>query len=155
MRIEFREVGQRVASDANGTSAKIPGSACRTGIRKKGSTRRFPDRPFPYAKIFGDGVAVISDDLESVGILGDEPIMTSALENGQNVGRLDGEPLSAAPGRLESLVWVTFELERIGRIDPPEQPHLQGITGLEVTLARIDVLGHADLDRGAPFSSSP
>lgn len=109
----------------------------------------FKVRPFPYAKIFGNGIAIISDDLEGVGVLSNEPIAAGALENGQNVGRLDGEPLSTHPGRSKALVQVLLELERIDRIDPSKQPQLQRIAGLEVTLARIDVLRHADLDRGA------
>ncbi|MBW9076410.1 hypothetical protein JNB84_00470 [Rhizobium pusense] len=38
--------------------------------------------PFQYAEIFGDGVAVRSDDLEGVGVIGDEPVTARALENG-------------------------------------------------------------------------
>lgn len=61
----------------------------------------------------------------------------------------DREPLTADLRRFEALVRVPLELERIDRVDPPEQAQFQRIAGLEVALARIDVPRHADLDRGA------
>jgi hypothetical protein len=47
------------------------------------------------------------------------------------------------------LVQLSFKLEGVGRFDPPEQSQLQRIPRVEVALARLDVLRHADLDRGA------
>jgi hypothetical protein len=149
MRIEFRKVGQRVASDAMVHLRSFLEVHAAQASAKGAALVDFQIGPFPYAEIFGDGVAVISDDLEGVGVLSDEPVTARALENGENVSRFDGEPLTADLSRSEALVQVPLELERISRIDPPEQAQFQRITGLEVALARIDVLRHADLDRGA------
>lgn len=77
--------------------------------------------PFPHAQIFGDGVAIISDDLEGVGVLGDKSIAAGAHENGQNVSRLEGEPLSAHMSRFKVVMQVSLKLEGIGRFNPPEQ----------------------------------
>lgn len=105
--------------------------------------------PFPNSEKLGNGVAIMSDDLEGVGVLGNETIAAGTDENGQNVRRLDSEPLSANMGRSKVLVEVPLKLEGVGRVDPPEQPQLQRVAGLEVALARLDVLRNPDLDRGA------
>ena len=105
--------------------------------------------PFPHAQIFGNGVAIISDDLEGVGVLGDKSIVACAHENGQNVSRLDGKPLSAHMSRCKMVMQVSLKLEGVGRVDPPKQPQVQGVASLEAAFARFYVLRHPDLDRGA------
>ena len=77
--------------------------------------------PFPHAEIFGNGVAIIADDLESVGALGDKSIEAGTLENGQNVAGLDGEPLSTHICRFKMLMQLSFKLEGVSRFGPTEQ----------------------------------
>lgn len=86
--------------------------------------------PLPDAEIFRNSVAIIANDLEGVGILGHEPIAAGALENGQDVTRLDGEPFSPHMGRFKMPVQLSFKLEGVSRFDPSEQPQLQRVAGL-------------------------
>ena len=46
------------------------------------------------------------------------------------------------------LVQVSLKLEGVGRLDPPEQSQFERVAGLEVALARFDILRNPDLDRG-------
>jgi len=148
MRIEFRKVGQRVAADAMVHLRSFLEVHAAQASAKGATLVDFQIGPFPHAKIFGDGVAVISNNLKGVGVLGDKPIATGALENGQDVGRLYGKPLAADVSHAKMLVEVPLKLKCVGRLDPPEQPQFHRVAGLQVTLARLDVLRDSDLDRG-------
>lgn len=116
---------------------------------KRAALVGFQIAPFPHAKILGNGIAIMPNDLESIGVLGDKPIAAGALEDRQDVGRLDRKPLTAHMGRSKVLMKVPLELKGIGRLDPSEQPQLQRIASLKVAFAGFDVLGHPDFDRGA------
>jgi hypothetical protein len=105
--------------------------------------------PIPHAEIFGYGIAIISDDLKGVGILGDKPVAAGRHEQGQNVRRLDIEPLTTHTCCVEAPLQVPLKPEVFRRLDPPEQPQLRGIAGLKIPGARLDILYNPDFNRGA------
>ena len=131
MRIELGKVGQRVASDAIVHLRGFLKVHAAQASAERAALVDLEIGPFPHAEIFGNGVAIIPDDLKSVGVLGDKSIAACALENDQNVTRLDGKPLSAHTGRSKMLMQLAFKLEGVGRFDPPEQPKLQRVPRLE------------------------
>lgn len=149
MRIEFREIGQRIAPDAmvhlRGVLEMHPAQAS----AEWAALIEPQISPFPNAEIFGNGVAIISDDLEGVGMLGDEPIAAGALENGKDVRWINGEPLAAHTSRAKMSVEAPLDFEGVSCLDPSEQTQFQGIAGLEVAGTRLDILRYPDLDRGA------
>lgn len=135
MRIEFGKVGQHVASDAIVHLRGFLKMHAAQASAERAALVDLQIGPFPHAEIFRNGVAIIPDDLESISVLGDKSIAAGALENGQNVTRLDGKPFPTHMGQSKMLVQLSFKLESVGRFDPPEQPQFQWIPRLEVALA--------------------
>lgn len=149
LRIELRKVGEGVAADAIIHLRGFLEMHTAQAPAEWATLFDFQIGPFPYAEIFGNGVAIISDNLESIGVFGHEPITTGALENGEYVRWLNGEPLAAHMGRAKMLVEMALKLEGVGRVDPTEKPEFERIAGLEVEPARFDVLCNPDLNRRA------
>ncbi len=106
----------------------------------------FEIAPFPDAEIFGDGIAIIPDDLKGVSILRDKAVAGSAHEDRQDVCLLDCEPFAANPCGREMMMEAAFQLERLLSVDPSEEADSRGVAGLEVVATLLDVLGDADLD---------
>ncbi len=106
----------------------------------------FKVAPFQNAEIFGDGIAIVADDLEGIGVLRDEAVATSPHQDRQDVRRLDGKPFPTHPRRFKMTMKMSFQLKRRLAVDPAEEADLRGVAGLEVAPALLDVFGNADLD---------
>ena len=121
---------------------------------KRGSIRQSQDRPIPTRRDILERVAIIAGDLKGVGVLGYKSIAAGTHENGQDVRRLDGEPLSAHMSRAKMLVQVSLKLEGDGRLDPPEQSQFERVPVWR-SRSPLRYSSHPDLDRGTSISSSP
>ena len=64
----------------------------------------FEIRPFPDAQIIQDRVAVVTGDMESIGVLVDEPTLSGAGRERQEVAELDMKPLATNSARPETPV---------------------------------------------------
>jgi len=155
MRIEFRKVGQRVSLDAMVNLRSFLEVRAAHASAKGTVLVDFQIGRLPYAGILGDGVAVISDDLEGVGVLSDEPVTARALENGENVSRFDGEPLTADLSRPEALVQVLLELERIDVSIHPSRRSSRGLPVWRLRLGASMFFATPILIGEHPVSSSP
>ena len=83
--------------------------------------------------------------MEGIGVLSYEPIAASAMR----MGRMSTSSMSnyfPHIGRSKILMQLSLKLEGFVCVDPPEQSQLQRISGLEVALARFDVLRYSYFD---------
>jgi hypothetical protein len=74
MRLELGKVGQRVASNA---IVHLRGFLKMHAAQASAEWAALVDLqigPFPHAEVLGNGVAIISDDLKSIGVLRDKSI---------------------------------------------------------------------------------
>lgn len=148
-RIESRKIGRRVTPDAIVHLRRFLKMQGAQASARRAALVDCQISLLPHTEMFGNGIAIISNNLEGVGVLHEEPIAAGAPKDRKDVGRLDCEPRIAHVGRAEVLVKVPFKLKRVGRFDPSEQAQLQRIAGLEVAFARLDILHLPDFDQRA------
>ena len=90
----------------------------------------FEVRPFPDTEIFWDGVTIMADDFECVGMPSDEAIAAGVHQILQNFVGLEMEPLACdAVGMVLAVQLCLKEAFRIG-LNPPNQHQRMRISGL-------------------------